>query len=68
MKRMKQVRLIFAESLVHGSPLRIGEIAERVGYTRVHEFSRDYHRQFGRPPKQDSGKNWNWYCTGQPPR
>ncbi len=46
MKRIKQLRLSYARSLVQHSTLRISEIAQRVGYERVHELSRDYRQHF----------------------
>jgi len=67
MKRIKQVRMSLARSLVRGSELRITEIAGRVGYARVHEFSRDYHIHFGTSPKQDSRKGWaHWAVKFKP--
>lgn len=53
LKRIKQVKMSLARGLVRQSDLRMGEIAERIGYTRVHEFSRDYHRHFGVAPSDD---------------
>ena len=53
MKRVKQIRLSMAWGLVMFSELRMTEIAHRIGYERVHEFSRDYRRQFGRSPLHD---------------
>lgn len=53
MQRLKQVRMSYASSLVRRSELAIGEIAARVGYGRVHEFSRDYRKHFGCPPTAD---------------
>jgi transcriptional regulator GlxA family with amidase domain len=50
MKRLKQIRLSLARGLVRHSTLNITEIALRVGYARVHEFSRDYRKAFGVPP------------------
>lgn len=50
MKRMKQVRMSLARGLLKHSDLSVTEIADRVGYARVHEFSRDYRRHFGYPP------------------
>jgi AraC-like DNA-binding protein len=47
MKRVKQIRMSFARGLVQRSGLSFSEIAERTGYPRVHEFSRDYRRHFG---------------------
>jgi len=53
MKRVKQIRMSFARGLVQRSELTMSEIAERIGYLRVHEFSRDYHRHHGLPPTRD---------------
>ncbi|NQU38731.1 MAG: helix-turn-helix transcriptional regulator [Lentisphaerae bacterium] len=53
MKRIKQVRLSLARGLVARSDLQMTEIASRVGYGRVHEFSRDYSRHFGVAPSAD---------------
>lgn len=54
-KRIKQVRLSLARGLVLRSDLRMTTIAERVGYGRVHEFSRDYRKHFGIAPTADRG-------------
>jgi transcriptional regulator GlxA family with amidase domain len=53
MKRIKHVRLNYARGLVQYSKLSMSEIAYRVGYCRVQEFSRDYHRHFGVVPTED---------------
>lgn len=53
MKRLKQIRLSLARGLVHYSELNMTEIALRVGYARVHEFSRDYRKAHGLPPTAD---------------
>ena len=53
MKRVKQIRMSLAWGLVMFSDLRMTDIAERVGYARVHEFSRDYRRAYGRSPTHD---------------
>jgi transcriptional regulator GlxA family with amidase domain len=50
MKRLKQIRLSLARGLVQHSDLNMTEISQRVGYARVHEFSRDYRKAHGRPP------------------
>ncbi len=55
LKRLKQLRMSLARSLVQRSPLRFTAIAERVGYARVHEFSRDYHKHFDATPTRDRG-------------
>jgi len=52
MRRIKQIRMSMAHGLVLRSEARISEIADRVGYSRVHEFSRDYRRHFGRSPSE----------------
>lgn len=53
MKRIKQIRMSLARGLVRGSALSITEIAHRVGYARVHEFSRDYRKHQGVTPTRD---------------
>lgn len=50
MKRLKQIRLSLARGLVRHSDLNMTEISERVGYARVHEFSRDFRKAHGVPP------------------
>lgn len=52
-RRMKTVRMSLARGLVRRSELRMTEIAARLGYPRVHEFSRDYRRFYGLPPTSD---------------
>ncbi len=56
MKRVKQLRLAYARSLVQHSSLPISEVAHRVGYDRVHELSRDYRKHFGTAPTRDRAK------------
>lgn len=51
--RIKQVRMSLARGLVQRSDLWFKEIAARVGFARIHEFSRDYRRWFGRSPRED---------------
>lgn len=51
MKRIKAIRMSMAHGLVTRSDLRIKEIATRVGYARVHEFSRDYRLAHGQSPR-----------------
>lgn len=53
MKRVKQIRMSLARGLVRRSALSITEIARRIGYGRVHEFSRDYRKHHGITPTQD---------------
>jgi AraC-like DNA-binding protein len=56
MKRVKEIRLSYARGLVQLSDLSMSEIAFRVGYGRVQEFSRDYHRQFDITPTEDRSR------------
>ncbi len=56
-RRMKQVRLSLARGLVQRSELLFKEVAARVGYGRVHEFSRDYRRHFGVTPTADRARS-----------
>lgn len=53
MRRVKEIRMSLARGLVLHSDLRLSEIAERLGYPRPHEFSRDYRKHFGKAPRQD---------------
>ncbi len=53
MRRIKSIRLSLARGLLGRADLGIGEIAARVGYGRVHEFSRDFARRFGVAPSRD---------------
>ncbi len=59
-KRVKQIRLGYARGLTQLSDLSMTEIALRIGYARVQEFSRDYHTYFGCTPSQDrrAGPNY----------
>lgn len=53
MKRLKQIRLSLARGLVRHSELNMTEISARVGYARVHEFSRDFRKAHGVSPTAD---------------
>lgn len=52
MKRVRELRMDMARGLLKQRELSISEVAYRVGYGRIHEFSRDYHRYFGCPPSK----------------
>jgi AraC-like DNA-binding protein len=68
MKRVKQMRLSYARGLVLHSRLPMTEIALRVGYGRVQELSRDYHKKYGVAPTDDrqAGPDyWMLYPRGQ---
>lgn len=53
MKRIKQVRMSLARGLVRNSDLPLKDIAEQVGYGRIHEFSRYYRKHQGVAPSAD---------------
>jgi AraC-like DNA-binding protein len=53
MKRLKEIRLSYARGMVLYSRQSVTEIALTVGYSRVQELSRDYHRKFGVTPTED---------------
>jgi AraC-like DNA-binding protein len=53
MKRVKELRMSYARGLVLYSQMSMTEIAMRVGYGRVQEFSRDYRSRFGQSPRED---------------
>lgn len=53
MKRVKSLRMSYGRGLLRYSTLSISGIALRLGYSRVQEFSRDYHRYFDSTPSQD---------------
>ncbi len=53
MKRVKQIRMSLARGLVRASSTSIKEIAQRLGYERVHEFSRDYRKHHGLAARED---------------
>ena len=50
MKYVKQARMVEARRLLVTEVLRVGEIAERVGYASAARFARDFKRQFGATP------------------
>lgn len=49
----KDLRLLRARDALRGTNEKISEIAFRVGYESSAQFSREYARKFGRPPRQD---------------
>ena len=50
LKRLKQVRLDMARARVMQTDQTMTQIAASLGFPRVHEFSRDYRKQFGIAP------------------
>jgi AraC-like DNA-binding protein len=49
----KQLRLQEARRLLLGESLDAADAAYRVGYESPSQFSREYHRMFGAPPRKD---------------
>jgi AraC-like DNA-binding protein len=49
----KRLRLQEARRLMFGEGLDAAEAAFRVGYESPSQFSREYRRMFGSPPRQD---------------
>ncbi len=50
----KQIRLQHARLMLAAAPGDIAGIGRRVGYESPAQFSRDFRRQFGRPPTRDA--------------
>ncbi len=53
----KQLRLVEARRLMLGSGLAASQAAMRVGYASVSQFTREYGRFFGQPPRQDAKRD-----------
>lgn len=51
-QRLRELRQTYAHSLLHHSDLPVTEIAFRVGYSRVQEFSRDFKKRHGCTPRE----------------
>ncbi len=49
----KQLRLLEARRLMVSDPINVGTAAFQVGYESPSQFSRDYSRMFGTPPRRD---------------
>jgi len=50
-KRLRMIRMEEARGLLQCSSLSVSQIADYLGYPRVHEFSRDFAGYFKRPPR-----------------
>jgi transcriptional regulator GlxA family with amidase domain len=55
MRRLRELRLAEAQGLLRFSTLSVSQVAEYLGYPRVHEFSREFSRRMGRPPSRREG-------------
>jgi len=51
-KRLRAIRMAEAQGLCRYSMLNVTQIAEYLGYPRLHEFSREFSRYFGEPPSR----------------
>lgn len=49
----KELRLLHARDALRSSNEKVSDIAFRVGYESASQFSREYTRKFGRPPRID---------------
>ena len=52
----KQIRLQEARLLLATNPSDVTGVSNRVGYDSPSQFSREYRRQFGAPPRQDAAR------------
>ena len=52
LNRFRQIRMAEAKALLLGSTLNISQIAEFLGYPRIHEFSRDFSLFFSISPSK----------------
>ena len=52
----KQLRLIEARRLMTAGDINVAGAAYQVGYESASQFSREYARMFGTPPKRDVGE------------
>jgi AraC-like DNA-binding protein len=64
----KQIRLQQARLLLAAGPGDITAVSRRVGYESPAQFSRDFRRQFGRPPTLDAIHLHTRFGTGTPSR
>ncbi|WP_050931847.1 helix-turn-helix transcriptional regulator [Aestuariivita boseongensis] len=49
----KELRLLRAHEVLRGTNGKVSDIAFAVGYESTAQFSREYARKFGGPPRQD---------------
>ncbi len=54
-RRLTEICLKRGRGLLRHTHHSVTEVAELLGYGRIHEFSRDYHRWFGRTPTEERG-------------
>jgi AraC-like DNA-binding protein len=63
----KQLRLLEARRLMISSALNVEAAAFKVGYESPSQFSREYSRMFGSPPKRDSTHMKSVFVADQSP-
>ena len=51
-RRLRELRMIYARGLLQHTDLPVTEIAFRVAYARVQEFSRDFKKRYGQTPRE----------------
>ncbi len=51
-RRFRELKMLFARGVLQHTDLSVTEIAFRVGYERVQEFSRDFKKWFGQTPRE----------------
>jgi AraC-like DNA-binding protein len=56
-RRLSETRMEEAKGLLVYSGLTVSQIAEYLGYPRLHEFSREFSRRFGTPPRTFAGRS-----------
>jgi AraC-like DNA-binding protein len=52
MRRLRDLRMAEAQGLMRFSSLNVGQVADYLGYPRIHEFSREFARYHGHPPSR----------------
>ena len=51
---IKQIRLQEARQMLWTQEINAGDVAHRVGYESTSQFTREYKRLFGEPPRRDA--------------
>jgi AraC-like DNA-binding protein len=52
LRRVAALRMEEARGMLQHSDLAVGEVAARLGYPRLHEFSREFSKHYGVPPSR----------------
>ena len=50
MQRIQKLRMEEAKGLLSIAQLNVSQVADYLGYPRIHEFSREFSKYFGKPP------------------